>query len=340
MSVYLSLLHKQYLPKVVKTKKFALLKYQRELVGDCFTNTLLLRSRVMLNQSIKKLGAICLIAGLASTAQAQSTTSSASSSTSSSNAFMNAYNKLDESPLGMRHTVEVGPIRSEADTSRFNGTAISNINSLSYKLTDNDSLSLVNIWESDNVRGEATNGIFSSSSLNYYRGGLLTEDKNGVDATFHLRQRFWPNNDKENVKKAQGEQSSIGYTRVGAIFGKSLTSKLSLSVATYYAHYLRVNGFDGQNSSYIYAPITLSYSFNDKFSVSMTNEPFRLFKKGGGHDVANNATTLGASYQLTPKFNMGASAAATTMNAHDKEFFVQDLNQKISYAVDATITLF
>ncbi len=266
----------------------------------------------------------------------------------SSNKISRWYQELKKSPLSLRYINEISARRDPANPKRIRGVGIMNYFSLGYKFSDKNKVSYVSRWDSKEDRGISDRNTtrWTYTELNYYRSGLLKEADHGVNATFHFRQRLYPENLKSEIAKVPGKKTFVGYTRPGVILSKKLAERFSLSWGTYFAVYNRVTGADGQSASYFYTYPTLSYSITDKWGVGLTNEYFRLFKKGENKaspattDIENLSTTVETWYQLHPQLTVSASLGAVTMESDDNRLFAKNIDENFSMAVAASIAAF
>lgn len=272
---------------------------------------------------------IGLVAGVAMTGAAFAQTNTTSTSSTDLGSL---YSKLKESPASLSLYSEIGAERNELDNTDFNGFSNTNILTAGWKFNAKNSMNAGIRWDFTKLQNEKGHNNYTNTTVNYYRNSLLTEEKNGVSATLHLRHRQWNGLD------------SRGYNRAGIIFGKSLTDKLSVSVPTYVAVYTRKNGNDGNSVSYFYAPTSMTYSFTDKASLSLVGEYFRNFKKGvdaSNYDTESFDLTLDGSYSVNKQLTLGASAAvAGFMKSHDGRTLKKDMDNAISYGAYASIKAF
>ena len=275
--------------------------------------------------------------------------STATTNTSTTNISKSWYQKLKDSPLSLAYIHEVSAVRNPSDKETFHGSNNMSYVSMSYKMTDKDKLNLFSRWDRRDIEDTNSDDDWTYAGIQYYRSGILTQDKHGVNMTFQLRQRFYPNfMEKSNRKEAVGASKRYwGYTRPGVILSRSLTDKLYMSWGTHVAFYNRYSGVEGQNSNYFYTYPSFSYSITDKFSTGLTVEYFKLHKKGGS--LAADATTrtsedLSATvefgYALHPQISLGVSSGLVLMESHNGRTWNRDMDENFSLAASASISVF
>lgn len=289
-------------------------------------------------KNLKKL-ALLSTATLALSASAATTTSAVNQAVTS---LSDLRATLKESPLSLSYSFEISPIHKENSKGFATAAEVSHFSSLGYKINDTNSINAQALWEASYQEAEATNGQLTYAQLNYYKSGLLTEDKNGINATFVLRQRFYTQG------QYKSSSTNIGYTRPGISISKSLTDNLSFGFSNHVAVYNR-NGSvrqDGNqaNNYYFYSIPSLSYAMNDKVSFDAVVEYIRFNRKQANNQSDSLDLTLGANYQLASalgtSFSVGMPLSSNTDNSGLKIYNPHYFSRDLSYTLGLSLSVF
>ncbi|MFT6069198.1 MAG: hypothetical protein ACJAT2_000325 [Bacteriovoracaceae bacterium] len=242
--------------------------------------------------------------------------------------FEDARKMLRRSPLGLSllHAVDA---KKKAGSNKTVGSAQTHIAYLKYQLTPNDRLQLETRYTANKTADmKEADHSFARSVIKYTRSGILNQAEHGINLSMNLEKRFYPDKDIRN------STNQYGLNRLSASMSRSFGA-VNLSGTFYGAVRDRIDTSDHSTSThYGYAVLRQSYSINDSWSVTLTEELFQSYNKNqdnlrGGQ--GNVDMTLGLGNQLSPSVYAEVSVGGAPFQAYDGKLIASNWTQGFNY---------
>lgn len=258
---------------------------------------------------------ITALAGLTLGASAFASTSTVSMS--------DVRDALKASPVGLSflHTADL----QRDDNNELSGNSQLHIAYLKYQVTDKDRLQLSNRLSRKNLSGKDVDYSYARMVLKYTRSGVLTQAEHGINLKINLEKRYYPDKDERHRRNA------YGLNRLSASVSRSM-GQFNFSGTAYVAVSDRIDkSVSDTTTHYLYAVLTQSYRFNDKWSLSLTEELFQTYNtqledyRGG---QAGIAMTLELGRSISPAVYAGISISATPFAAYDGQLLADNITEK------------
>ena len=245
--------------------------------------------------------------------------------------FSEARKMLRKSPVGLSllHAVDA---RKKDSSNKTVGHKQTHIAYLKYQITPKDRLQLETRYTSEKTADmKEADHSFARSVIKYTRSGILNQNDHGLNLSMNLEKRFYPDKDIRNAI------NQYGLNRLSASMSRSFGA-VNLSGTIYGAVRDRIDTSDHSTSThYGYIVVTQSYSINDSWSVSLTEEFFQSYNKnqdnlrGGQGDVD---LSMEVGKQLSPSVYAGVSVGGTPFKAYDGKLIASNWTQGFSYGAN------
>lgn len=245
--------------------------------------------------------------------------------------FSEARKMLRNSPVGLSllHAVDA---RKKANSNKTVGHKQTHIAYLSYKITPKDKIRLETRYTSAKTADmKEADHSFARSVIKYTRSGVLNQNDHGLNLSLNLEKRFYPDKDIRN------SINQYGLNRVSASMSRSFGA-VNLSGTIYGAIRDRINTSDKSTQThYGYIVLTQSYSINDSWSVSLTEELYQGYNKNqenlrGAQDGV--AMTMEVGKQLSPSVYAGVSVSGTPFAPYDGKLIADNWTQGFGYGAN------
>jgi hypothetical protein len=250
--------------------------------------------------------------------------------------FSEARKMLRKSPVGLAllHAVDA---RKKDSSNKTVGHKQTHIAYLKYQITPKDRVQLETRYTSEKTADmKEADHSFARSVIKYTRSGILNQNDHGLNLSMNLEKRFYPDKDIRNAI------NQYGLNRLSASMSRSFGA-VNLSGTIYGAVRDRIEKRkvdkkgNETGSHYGYIVLTQSYSINDSWSVSLTEEFYQAYNKNaenlrGGQGNVDLSMEVGK--QLSPSVYAGVSVGGTPFKAYDGKLIASNWTQGFSYGAN------
>lgn len=245
--------------------------------------------------------------------------------------FSEARKMLRNSPLGLSllHAVDAN---KKDGTNKTVGSTQTHIAYLKYQLTPKDRLQLESRYTAKKTADmKEADHSFARSVIKYTRSGILNQNDHGINLSANLEKRFYPDKDTRNAI------NQYGLNRISASMSRSFGA-INLSGTVYGAVRDRIDTSDHSTQThYAYIVLTQSYSINDSWSLSLTEELYQGYNKNqenlrGAQDGV--AMTMELGKQLSPSVYAGVSVAGMPFQPYDGKLIANNWEQGFDYGAN------
>lgn len=245
--------------------------------------------------------------------------------------FSEARKMLRNSPIGLSllHAVDA---KKKDGTNKTMGSKQTHIAYLKYQLTSNDRIQLETRYTANKTADmKEADHSFARSVIKYTRSGILNQNDHGLNLSVNVEKRFYPDTDIRNAI------NQYGLNRLSASMSRGFGA-INLSGTVYGAIRDRIDTSDHSTQThYAYVVLTQSYSINDSWSVSLTEELYQGYNKNqenlrGAQDGI--AMTVEVGKQLSPSVYAGVSASGTPFKPYDGKLIANNWEQGFGYGAN------
>ena len=245
--------------------------------------------------------------------------------------FSEARKMLRNSPVGLSFLHAVDAKKKEG-TNKTMGATQTHIAYLKYQVTPKDRLQLETRYTAKtSAEMKEADHSFARSVIKYTRSGILNQNDHGINLSANLEKRFYPDTDIRNAI------NQYGLNRISASMSRSFGA-INLSGTVYGAVRDRIDTSDHDTQThYAYIVLTQSYSINDSWSLSLTEELYQGYNKNqenlrGAQDGV--AMTMELGKQLSPSVYAGVSVAGKPFQPYDGKLIANNWEQGFDYGAN------